>query len=239
MGHSVARDERDALVIETTGIAPDRTSFRMRLTERYTRSADGTRLFLTATLADPVMLREPVVAQEGLELGSGGNNCSVHRTASRRLSSPRDSSDDAATRVDDRGGSSSLIRRRERSPCLCSGVRRTADGHRPGRRHRVQVHQPHSLMSIDVTDETGKVVKWSVEFDGVLNLTEGGWTERSIVAGQRLRVSGNPTHANSARMSFRRLVRADGTEVMRHQDTRGTTIDEQRRERARQRSQQK
>jgi hypothetical protein len=98
---------------------------------------------------------------------------------------------------------------------------------------------PHAMMSIDVTDETGKVVKWSVEFDGVLNLTEGGWTERSIVVGERLTVSGNPTHANSSRMFFRRLVRADGTAVMRHQDTRGTTIDEQRRERARQRNQQK
>jgi hypothetical protein len=98
---------------------------------------------------------------------------------------------------------------------------------------------PHTLMSIDVADGTGKVVKWTVEFDGVLNLTEGGWTERSIAVGERLTVSGNPTHTNSPRMFFRRLVRADGTEVMRHQDTRGTTIDEQRRERARQRTQQK
>jgi hypothetical protein len=98
---------------------------------------------------------------------------------------------------------------------------------------------PHSMMSIDVTDETGKVVKWTVEFDGVLNLTEGGWTERSIVVGERLTVSGNPTHTNSSGMFFRRMVRADGTEVVRHQDTRGTTIDEQRRERARQRTQQK
>jgi hypothetical protein len=95
------------------------------------------------------------------------------------------------------------------------------------------------MMTIDVTDETGKVVKWTVEFDGVLNLTEGGWTERSIVVGERLTVGGNPTHTNSSRMFFRRLVRGDGTEVVRHQDTRGTTIDEQRRERARQRSQQK
>ena len=85
------------------------------------------------------------------------------------------------------------------------------------------------MMSIDVTDEAGTVVKWTVEFDGVLNLTEGAWTERTIAEGERLTVSGNPTHSNSTRMFFRRLVRADGTEVMRHQDTRGTTIDEQRR----------
>ena len=94
---------------------------------------------------------------------------------------------------------------------------------------------PHSMMSIDVTDQTGKVVKWTVEFDGVLNLAEGGWTERTVVPGERLTVSGNPTHTNSPRMFFRKFIRADGTEVVRHQDTRGTTIDEQRRERARQR----
>jgi len=98
---------------------------------------------------------------------------------------------------------------------------------------------PHSMMSIDVTDEAGKVVKWTVEFDGVLNLTEGGWTERTIVEGERLTVSGNPTHSNSTRMFFRRLMRADGTEVMRHQDTRGATIDEQRRARTRQKTEQK
>jgi len=98
---------------------------------------------------------------------------------------------------------------------------------------------PHALMSLDVTDQAGKLVKWTVEFDGVLNLSEGGWTDRTIVVGDRLTVSGNPTHANSPRMFFRKFVRADGTEVVRHQDSQGTAIDEQRRQRARERSQQK
>jgi hypothetical protein len=70
MGHSVGRYERDALVIETTGITPNRTAFRtehstqLRMTERYTRSADGTRLFLSVTLDDPVMVREPIVLKK-------------------------------------------------------------------------------------------------------------------------------------------------------------------------------
>ena len=90
---------------------------------------------------------------------------------------------------------------------------------------------PHALMSIAVADATGKVVEWIVEFDGRLNLTEGGWTERSIVPGERLTVTGNPTHTDSPRMFFRKLVRPDGTEVIRHQDTRGAAIDEARRAR--------
>ena len=35
---------------------------------------------------------------------------------------------------------------------------------------------PHALMSMDVTDKSGKVVTWTVEFAGRLNLAEGGWT---------------------------------------------------------------
>ena len=67
MGHSVARYERDVLVIETSGIAPSRTPFRtehssrLRMVERYTRSIDGKRLFMSVTMEDPAMLREPVV----------------------------------------------------------------------------------------------------------------------------------------------------------------------------------
>jgi hypothetical protein len=70
MGHSTARFEGDALVIETTGLSPDRTPFRtehssqLRMTERYTRSADGKRLFLSVTMDDPVTLGAPVVLKK-------------------------------------------------------------------------------------------------------------------------------------------------------------------------------
>ena len=67
MGFSVGRYEGDSLVIETSGIEPaiaiwmGRHSEQLRVVERYTRSADGTRLLLTATFEDPWALREPVV----------------------------------------------------------------------------------------------------------------------------------------------------------------------------------
>ena len=66
MGFSVGRYEGGVLVIETTGIAPNLTSYssdhsdRLRIVERYTRSSDGKRLSLTATLDDPVSLRQPI-----------------------------------------------------------------------------------------------------------------------------------------------------------------------------------
>lgn len=67
LGYSVGRWEGDALVVETAGVAANQTiwrskhSERLRVIERFTRSADGATLHLTATLEDPWSLREPVV----------------------------------------------------------------------------------------------------------------------------------------------------------------------------------
>ena len=97
---------------------------------------------------------------------------------------------------------------------------------------------PHATMSMNVSDEAGKTVKWEVEFAGRLNLAKGGWTPSTIKVGERVTVTGNPTHSGSRRVAFRRLVRADGTELVGPGDKALDTIEEQRRERARQRSQQ-
>jgi hypothetical protein len=70
MGHSAGRYEGDALVIETSGVAPSWTQFRsehsdqLRTIERYTRSADGQRLMLSLSMTDPWGLREPVVLKK-------------------------------------------------------------------------------------------------------------------------------------------------------------------------------
>lgn len=69
LGYSVGHWEADALVIETSGITANLTpwqgehSDQLRVVERYTKAADGT-LWLTATLTDPVTLREPLVLKK-------------------------------------------------------------------------------------------------------------------------------------------------------------------------------
>ena len=98
---------------------------------------------------------------------------------------------------------------------------------------------PHALMSVDVTDESGKVVKWTVEFAGRLNLSEVGWSADSIKSGERVTVTGNPAHTIPARMAFRRLVKADGSVLRTGAPERLDAIEEERRERARQRTPQK
>jgi hypothetical protein len=74
MGYSVGRYEGDALVIESDAIAPNwlamgglyvsEHSPQLRIVERYTRSKDGKRLLLTATIDDPQVFRMPVTAKK-------------------------------------------------------------------------------------------------------------------------------------------------------------------------------
>ena len=70
LGHSVGHWEGETLVIETSGIGANRTSWlgehsdQLRVVERYTRSQDRDTLLLTATMEDPSSLREPVVIKK-------------------------------------------------------------------------------------------------------------------------------------------------------------------------------
>jgi len=100
---------------------------------------------------------------------------------------------------------------------------------------------PHALMYMDVTNRSGKVEKWTVEFDGRLNLSEGGWTTDSIKPKEHVTVAGNPARDSAAShlMFFRKLTKLDGTELVRYQDQRVNTVEEERRQRALQRNQQK
>ncbi len=70
LGYSVGRWDGDTLVIETSGLRANITSWRgdhsdqLRLVERYTRAKDGATLQLTATMEDPWSLREPLVIKK-------------------------------------------------------------------------------------------------------------------------------------------------------------------------------
>jgi len=97
---------------------------------------------------------------------------------------------------------------------------------------------PHALMTLEVTDKDGKAVTWVVEFAGRLNLSEIGWSAESIRSGEKLTVTGNPTHEPLPRLAFQRIVKADGSELLPGAAQRSDTLEEERRERARRRTQQ-
>jgi hypothetical protein len=94
---------------------------------------------------------------------------------------------------------------------------------------------PHAKMTLDVVDETGKRVAWTVEMAGLLSLSRQGWTETTVSVGQQLTVTGNPTHTGSAGLFFTRLVMPDGTERIAPGSGDLSAVEEQRLERARQR----
>ena len=94
---------------------------------------------------------------------------------------------------------------------------------------------PHAMMTIDVVDKAGKRIAWTVEMPGLLSLTRLGWTDKTVAVGDRLTVSGNPTHTGSARVAFKKIVLANGTELLDPNEDRASTVEEQRRERAQQR----
>ena len=98
---------------------------------------------------------------------------------------------------------------------------------------------PHAMMAIDVVDQTGKHVTWTVEMAGLLSLSRQGWTNNTVSTGEQLTVTGNPTHTGSPRIFFTRLVLANGKELLAPGDGNLSAIEEQRRLRARQRGQQK
>jgi len=95
---------------------------------------------------------------------------------------------------------------------------------------------PHALMTIEVTDKDGKVVTWVVEFAGRLNLSEIGWSADSIRSGEKVTVTGNPTHEDLPRLAFQRIVKADGSELLPAAAQRNDTLEEERRERAKRRT---
>ena len=95
---------------------------------------------------------------------------------------------------------------------------------------------PHAMMTMDVTDASGKVRNWTIEFAGRLNLSNVGWTAQSIKAGQHVTVTGNPTHTGSERIAFKRLLLADGTELLPAGPQRSNALEEERKQRALQRN---
>lgn len=97
---------------------------------------------------------------------------------------------------------------------------------------------PHAQMLVDVRDEAGAVTSWEVEFDGRLNLTNGGWTDDTIKVGERITVTGNPTHTGSLRLFFMSLQRADGSTLLRPAFERLNALEQERRRRIEQREQQ-
>ncbi len=71
---------------------------------------------------------------------------------------------------------------------------------------------PHSYLQVDVKDASGQVVRWNVEWGGVVQLNQKGVTRDSLKPGDHVIVVGNPSRtAEDHRMRLVKITRpSDG-----------------------------
>ena len=73
---------------------------------------------------------------------------------------------------------------------------------------------PHPFLFVEVTDDQGAKVEWTVEFVGPVRLAKIGWSAKTFVAGEKVTVSGHPSRApGTFGISSASVARADGKVV--------------------------
>lgn len=71
---------------------------------------------------------------------------------------------------------------------------------------RVEWVNPHAYLFLNVTDATGMVTNWAVEFGDPLDLERDGWHADAVEIGDTLRVDGIPARDASSKRAFARSV---------------------------------
>jgi len=67
----------------------------------------------------------------------------------------------------------------------------------------LQLINPHSIIIFDVTDASGKVVRWQAEMTGPNNLARGfGWTRNTLKHGDRITVLGRRVKSGAPYMNL-------------------------------------
>lgn len=75
---------------------------------------------------------------------------------------------------------------------------------------------PHSFIVVDVTDDAGEMVRWSVEWNNTIMMMRGGLSPDSIQPGDEVEISGNLSRDGAPRLRLVTLERpADGFFVNR------------------------
>jgi hypothetical protein len=70
------------------------------------------------------------------------------------------------------------------------------------------IRNPHSFISIEVTDKDGKTTRWGGEWGGVTQLSQGGINRFTLKIGDKIIVDGAPARDSSERkVLVRKVVR--------------------------------
>src|SRR5262245_28179773 len=87
----------------------------------------------------------------------------------------------------------------------------------------LQLINPHSVLILDVTDESGKVVKWRGELGSAQGMKRWCWTKDTIRNGDKMTMTGRRLKNGQPYMTLSEGARgydANGKEVVRGNDAR-------------------
>ena len=72
---------------------------------------------------------------------------------------------------------------------------------------------PHALIHLDATDETGKVEKWIAETNSPNILNRQGWTKNTVKPGDQITLVGHRVKGGASYINFSKIIFADGREL--------------------------
>ena len=72
---------------------------------------------------------------------------------------------------------------------------------------------PHILVQIDVADDGGHVVRWTVESENPSTLIRSGWTDKSLKVGDQVTINALPVKNGNPVGRIIDVVLADGTRL--------------------------
>jgi Family of unknown function (DUF6152) len=72
---------------------------------------------------------------------------------------------------------------------------------------------PHILLQLDVPDESGRAVRWTVESENPSTLIRNGWNEKSLRVGDQVTVSALPVKNGNPVGRIIDVLLADGTRL--------------------------
>jgi len=80
---------------------------------------------------------------------------------------------------------------------------------------RFDYRNPHAILYVDVTDEDGSVVTWSLQFASLAVLIRAGITPDIVAAGDHIKAIGHPAwNEDSHGMASVAITTADGREFV-------------------------
>jgi acetate kinase len=69
---------------------------------------------------------------------------------------------------------------------------------------------PHALIHIDVTDESGKVEKWIAETNSPNTLSRQGWNKNTVKVGDQITLVGHRVKGGGNYINFSKITWPDG-----------------------------